>query len=96
MSYLPAFSEKAKKELQRLRGADKRLHGLGSGITNTLDLLPDLFDLEKYPITTEMLFEYLSKSDFQLKYSEDGQFLFEVETEYQLYQIYNNTNIIFA
>jgi len=82
MSYLPKFSQKAKKELQRLRLADKRLHGLGSGITNTLDLLPDLFDLEKYPITFDMFFEYINKrSEYNIYSTVEREFVLEFAPE---------------
>lgn len=58
---IPALSEKAKQEIERLENEYFDEIGENPSFSITFEAFQDLFDLEKYPITWEQLFEYISK-----------------------------------
>lgn len=73
MSYLPKLSEKAKREIFiRIIQSRTDFYPLSEAF---YEAFRDLFDLEKYPITNEMMFEYIKKLDgwFDLQPNSDSK-----------------------
>lgn len=63
-SIIPTLSEKAKDELKIIAYSKKQSLNVSLSMNDGIEAFQDLFDLDKYPITLEMLFGYLIKSDF--------------------------------
>lgn len=80
MSYLPKLSEKAKHEIFKIIQSRTDIYQLSEAF---YEAFRDLFDLEKYPITWEMFFEYCKKikSDRVRIYPDSVSFIYYEEGE---------------
>jgi hypothetical protein len=70
-SLIPALSDKAKQELKVIAYNKKQSLNVQLSMNDGIEAFQDLFDLEKYPITWEMLFEYSKKARLIIRQREN-------------------------
>lgn len=73
-SLIPALSDKAKQELKVIAYNKKQSLSVQLSMNDGIEAFQDLFDLDKYPITWEMLLDYINthhKDSDYLRVKED-------------------------